>query len=51
MMHFVREALNRLRSFFRKEPLDRELDAEMASHIEMAIDLRASIGPTSGFRL
>lgn len=38
MMHFVREALNRLRSFFRKEPLDRELDAEMASHIEMAIE-------------
>lgn len=38
MMHFVREALNRLRSFFRKGPLDRELDAEMASHIEMAIE-------------
>jgi len=38
MMHFVREALNRLRSFFRKEPLDRELDVEMASHIEMAIE-------------
>ena len=38
MMHFVREALNRLRSFFRKEPLDRELNAEMASHIEMAIE-------------
>ncbi|MBV9227109.1 MAG: ABC transporter permease, partial [Acidobacteriaceae bacterium] len=37
-MHFVREALNRLRSFFRKGPLDRELDAEMASHIEMAIE-------------
>lgn len=38
MMYFVREALNRLRSFFRKEPLDRELDAEMASHIEMVIE-------------
>jgi predicted permease len=38
MMHFVREALNRFRSFFRKEPLDRELDVEMASHIEMAIE-------------
>ena len=36
MMYF-REALNRLRSFFRKEPLDRELDAEIASHIDMAI--------------
>jgi len=38
MMHFVREALNRLRSFFRNEPLDRELDLEMASHIEMAVE-------------
>src|ERR1700689_3853477 len=38
MIHFVREALNRFRSFFRKEPLDRELDVEMASHIEMAIE-------------
>src|SRR5579871_6106275 len=38
MMHFVREALHRLRSFFRKEPLDRELDVEMDSHIEMAIE-------------
>jgi hypothetical protein len=38
MIHFVREALNRFRSFFSKEPLDRELDVEMASHIEMAIE-------------
>ena len=38
MMHFVREALNRFRSVFRKEPLDRELDVEMTSHIEMAIE-------------
>ncbi|MGO4881470.1 MAG: ADOP family duplicated permease [Bryobacteraceae bacterium] len=38
MIHFVREALHRLRSFFRNEPLDRELDVEMASHIEMAIE-------------
>jgi predicted permease len=37
MMYFIREAINRLTSFFRQEPLDRELDAEMASHIEMAI--------------
>ena len=38
MTHYLREALNRLRSFFRKEPLERELDAEMALHIEMAIE-------------
>jgi len=38
MIHFVRKAINRFRSFFRKEPLDRELDVEMASHIEMAIE-------------
>src|SRR5580704_12565629 len=31
MIHFVREALNRFRSFFRNTPLDRELDVEMAS--------------------
>src|ERR1700683_5292375 len=31
MIHFVREAINRFRSFFRKGPLDRELDVEMAS--------------------
>jgi len=38
MIHFVRKAINRFRPFFRKEPLDRELDVEMASHIEMAIE-------------
>ncbi len=34
----IRQALNRLRSFFRKEPLDREVEAEMASHLELAIE-------------
>jgi predicted permease len=38
MTHYVREALGRLRSFFRKEPLERELDSEIALHIEMAIE-------------
>jgi predicted permease len=38
VIHFIREALNRFRSFFRKEPLDRELDVERASQIEMAIE-------------
>ena len=38
MKLYLREALNRFRSFFHKEPLDHEFDAEMASHIEMAIE-------------
>lgn len=38
MTYFIREAFNRLRSFFRNEPLDREFDAEMSSHLEMAIE-------------
>src|SRR5579872_3742597 len=38
MIRFLREALNRFRSFFRKEPLDRELDVAIASHIETAIE-------------
>jgi hypothetical protein len=31
MKFSVREAANRLRALFRKEPLDTELDAELAS--------------------
>lgn len=38
MSGLVREAFNRLRSFFRKEPLDRELDAELASHLDFAVE-------------
>ena len=38
MIDSARRALNRLRSFFRKEPLDRELNAELASHLEFAIE-------------
>ena len=34
----LRQALDRLRAFFRKEPLDSELDAEMAVHLELAIE-------------
>jgi predicted permease len=34
----LRRAVNRLRSFFRKEPLDRELQTDMASHLEFAIE-------------
>src|ERR1700758_3533943 len=34
----ARELINRLWSFFRKDPLDRELDEELASHVRMAVD-------------
>src|SRR5439155_17246352 len=32
------QALNRLRAFFRKEPLDSDLDREMAAHLDLAIE-------------
>ena len=34
----MRESLARLRSFFRKTPLDRDLEAEMAAHLAFAIE-------------
>ncbi len=36
MSYSLQEILNRMRSFFRKRPLDQELDQEIASHLEMA---------------
>ena len=41
-----------LRSFFRKDPLDRELDEEMASHLEMAIEenMRRGLSPEEARR-
>src|SRR5580698_9139404 len=38
MMDGLRRGWNRVRAFFGKEPLDREMDAEMASHLEFAIE-------------
>jgi len=38
MTYLFRQTFQRLRSFFAKEPLDRELDAEMAAHIELATE-------------
>ncbi len=38
MTYFLRETLNRIRSFFRKDPLDQELSQEMSSHLEMAVE-------------
>jgi predicted permease len=37
-MSHLRRAAARLSAFFRKRTLDRELDAEMATHIDMAVD-------------
>src|ERR1700752_5334945 len=34
----ARELINRLWSFFRKDPLDREVEEEVASHVRMAVD-------------
>ena len=38
IVDFLRQGWNRVRAFFGKDPLDRELDAEMSSHLEMAVD-------------
>ncbi len=47
-----RQALHRLSSFFRKEPLDRDLQAEMASHLEFAIEenLKRGLSPEEARR-
>ena len=37
-MDSIRQGLRRVGSFFRKEPLDGELNAEVAAHIEMATE-------------
>ncbi len=38
MRHSLREAFKRVSSFFRKDQLDQELDEEMASHLQMAVE-------------
>src|SRR5690348_1874389 len=38
MSYSLREAFNRVLSFFRSEQLDREVNEEMASHLEMAVE-------------
>ena len=47
MMDIARQALARLRAFFRKAPLDRDLEAEMAAHLAFAIEenLRRGLSP------
>jgi predicted permease len=48
----LREAVNRVRSFFHKQERDADLDAEMAAHLEMAIDenLRRGMTPREARR-
>src|ERR1700683_2988066 len=43
----LRQGWRRVRAFFQKEPLDRELDTELASHLEMAIEENVRSGMTA----
>lgn len=38
MIDWIREALQRARSCFRQKPLDREFEAEVAAHLEFAVE-------------
>ena len=52
MMPILRAWSRRVHSMFRKEQLDRELDAEFASHLEMHVadNLRAGMTPEAARR-
>ena len=52
MISWFRQVLQRSRSFFRRAQLDRELDAEMSSHLELAIEenLRRGLSPAEARR-
>src|SRR6266705_3949313 len=43
----LRQSLQRVRSFFRRARLDRELDAELRSHLEMAVERNLAQGMSS----
>ncbi|HEV2708661.1 MAG TPA: ABC transporter permease [Edaphobacter sp.] len=47
-----RRALQRLGSFFRKQPLDLELDAEMQAHLDLAVEenLKRGLSPSEARR-
>ena len=47
MKFSFREALNRAQSFFRKKPLDRELNDELVSHLEFAVEENIAVGMTT----
>lgn len=48
MLDFLRQGWNRVRAFFGKGSLDRELDEEMRGHLEMAVDENVRRGMTEG---
>jgi predicted permease len=52
MIDWLRQSLNRFRSFFRSARLDRDLDAEMAAHLELAIEenLQRGMSPAEARR-
>ena len=52
MIEKIRQTIQRAGAFFRKQPLDRELNAEITSHIAMATDdnLRAGLTPEEARR-
>ena len=45
-MSFLLRGWNRVRAFLHKSPMDRELDAEMAAHLEMAVEENMARGLT-----
>jgi len=45
-MDFLRRGWNRVRAFFRKDAMDADLDAEMRSHLEMAVEENVRRGMT-----
>ena len=47
MIDSLRRALNRLRAFFQQQPLDRDLDAELSSHLELAVEENIRQGMTA----
>jgi predicted permease len=52
MITWLRQTSHRLRSFFRRAQLDRELDAEMSAHLELAIEenLQRGLAPAEARR-
>jgi predicted permease len=52
MIAFLRQSLQRFVSFFRRAQLDQDLQAEMASHLELAIEenLRSGMSPAEARR-
>src|SRR6266705_35414 len=52
MITRLRQSLHRLRSLFRRAQLDRDLDAEMSAHLELAIEenLQRGLSPAEARR-